>query len=206
MEINQLVGMKDVTAQVQTATRGLSGEAYNRAQKAEFSKLEKACQTSEQLRCEVVTLYHGGLYHLYTYRRWKKDVRLVFAPEEAIAFFGGDPDNFNFPRYDLDVSFLRVYEDGKPLQTPEYFRWSPAGAARRRAHLRLRQPGEDQPAPHRGAAPGAAGPVPPGPARPAGDAPRLGGAVPAAERRGPPHQPGRAVRRGELLQGDVRPA
>ncbi|HSP20218.1 MAG TPA: S46 family peptidase, partial [Myxococcaceae bacterium] len=128
MEINQLTTIKDVTAQVQGATRGLSGDGYNKAQKAEFSRIEKACQTSDQLRCEVVTLYRGGQYHLYTYRRWKKDVRLVFAPEESIAFFGGDPDNFNFPRYDMDVSFLRVYEDGKPLQTPDYFRWSPGGA------------------------------------------------------------------------------
>src|SRR5215831_9448464 len=128
MEINQLVGMQDVTARVQGATKGLSGKAFLQAQKAEFARIEKACQTSEALRCEVVTLYHGGQYQLYTYRRWKKDVRLVFAPEESIAFFGGDPDNFNFPRYDLDVSFLRVYEDGKPLQTPEHFRWSEAGA------------------------------------------------------------------------------
>ena len=128
MEVNQLIKMEDVTARVQGATRGLSGRDFNRAQKAEFTRIEKACQTSEQLRCEVVTLYHGGQYQLYTYRRWKKDVRLVFAPEESIAFFGGDPDNFNFPRYDLDVSFLRVYEDGKPLQTPEHFRWSEAGA------------------------------------------------------------------------------
>ncbi|HVP61579.1 MAG TPA: S46 family peptidase [Myxococcaceae bacterium] len=127
MEINQLVGMQDVTARVQGATKGLSGEAFNRAQKAEFARIEKACQTSDQLRCEVVTLYHGGLYQLHTYKRWRKDVRLVFAPEESIAFFGGDPDNFNFPRYDLDVSFVRVYEDGEPLQTPEYFRWSDAG-------------------------------------------------------------------------------
>ena len=128
MEINQLIGMQDVTARVQGATRGLSDREFLRAQRAEFARIEKACQTSEQLRCEVVTLYHGGQYQLYTYKRWKKDVRLVFAPEEAIAFFGGDPDNFNFPRYDLDVSFLRVYEDGKPLQTPEYFKWSDAGA------------------------------------------------------------------------------
>ncbi|HEY1907036.1 MAG TPA: S46 family peptidase [Myxococcaceae bacterium] len=128
MEINQLIGMEDVTARVQGATRGLSDKEFLRAQKAEFARIEKACQTSEQLRCEVVTLYHGGQYQLYTYKRWKKDVRLVFAPEEAIAFFGGDPDNFNFPRYDLDVSFLRVYDDGKPLQTPEYFKWSEAGA------------------------------------------------------------------------------
>ena len=128
MEINQLIGIQDVTARVQGATRGLSGEPFLRAQKAEFARIEKACQTTDQLRCEVVTLYRGGQYHLYTYRRWKKDIRLVFAPEESIAFFGGDPDNFNFPRYDLDVSFLRVYEDGKPLQTPEHFRWSDAGA------------------------------------------------------------------------------
>ncbi len=127
MEINQLIGMQDVTARVQGATRGLSGEAFNRAQKAEFTRIEKACQTSEQLRCEVVTLYHGGQYTLYIYKRWKKDVRLVFAPEESIAFFGGDPDNFNFPRYDMDVSFVRVYEDGKPLQTPDHFRWSEGG-------------------------------------------------------------------------------
>ena len=127
MEINQLLRMEDVTARVQGATRGLSGEAFFRAQKAEFTRIEKACQTSEQLKCEVVTLYHGGQYQLYTYRRWRKDVRLVFAPEESIAFFGGDPDNFNFPRWDLDVSFLRVYEDGKPIRSPDHFRWSEAG-------------------------------------------------------------------------------
>ena len=205
MEINQLLGMKDVTAQVQTATRGLSGEAFNRAQKAEFSKLEKACQTSEQLRCEVITLYRGGLYHLYTYKRWKKDIRLVFAPEEAIAFFGGDPDNFNFPRYDLDVSFVRVYEDGKPLHTPEYFRWSPAGARDGELTFVSGNPGStgrlltvaqlqalrDQLLPLR--------------------LDRLAmlrgwvARVPAAQPGGPTHQPGRAVRRGELVQGDVRP-
>jgi len=128
MEINQLIGIEDVTRRVQGVTRDLSGAAFLRAQKGEFARIEKACQTSDKLRCEVVTLYHGGQYHLYTYRRWKKDVRLVFAPEESIAFFGGDPDNFNFPRYDLDVAFLRVYDDGKALQTPDYFRWSTDGA------------------------------------------------------------------------------
>src|SRR5215470_7346113 len=79
MEINQLIGMQDVTARVQSATRGLADKEFLRAQKAEFARIEKACQTSEQLRCEVVTLYHGGQYQLYTYKRWKKDVRLVFA-------------------------------------------------------------------------------------------------------------------------------
>jgi len=128
IEVNQLISIQDVTPRVQKAAGTLSGKAFNDALRAEFATLEKECQTSDRLRCEVVSLYRGGQYQLYTYRRWKKDVRLVFAPEESIAFFGGDPDNFNFPRYDLDVSFLRVYEDGKPLQTPEYFKWSEAGA------------------------------------------------------------------------------
>src|SRR3712207_1554774 len=91
------------------------------------SKIEKDCATSDQLRCDVVTLYQGGKYNLYKYRRFQ-DVRLVFAPEHAIAFFGGDPDNFEFPRYDLDVSFIRVYQDGKPAPTPNHFKWSKGGA------------------------------------------------------------------------------
>src|SRR5262249_15612614 len=72
------------------------------------------------------TLYRGGLYHLYRYRRWD-DVRLVFVPEESIAFFGGDPDNYEYPRWNYDVSFLRIYDDGKPAATLDYFRWSKSG-------------------------------------------------------------------------------
>src|SRR5512138_1033134 len=128
VEVNQLVKIADVTARVRGATKGLSGEGYERALRGEMAKIEKECQTSPDLRCDVVTLYQGGLYHLYTYRRFQ-DVRLVFAPEFAIAFFGGDPDNFNFPRYDLDVSFLRVYEGGKPARMKSWFRWSAHGAA-----------------------------------------------------------------------------
>ena len=127
MEVNQLVRISDVTARLRAATKGLSGEGFAKAERAETARIEQACQTSAALRCEVVTLYQGGLYHLYEYRR-HQDVRLVFAPEFRIAFFGGDPDNFMFPRYDLDAAFIRVYEGGKPVTARNFFRWSPAGA------------------------------------------------------------------------------
>jgi hypothetical protein len=128
IEVNQLTDITDVSKEMNAALAGLDGKAYSDARKAKTAELEKACSHSDRDRCEVVSLYHGGLYDLYKYRRYQ-DVRLVFAPEFAAAFFGGDPDNFNFPRYDLDVSFLRVYEDGKPLAQDQYFRWSKAGAA-----------------------------------------------------------------------------
>ncbi len=129
IELNQLVQITDVTAQVQGATKGLKpGKEFNDKRKAAMASLEKECAAgNDRLRCDVVELYHGGQYSLYRYKRFQ-DVRLVFAPEFAIAFFGGDPDNFNFPRYDLDVSFIRAYEDGKPAKTEHYFKWSPAGA------------------------------------------------------------------------------
>ena len=127
LEVNQLVQIDDVTERMRKATGGLEGPRYNEAQRAEIARIEKECQATEALRCEVVTLYHGGVYDLYKYRRFQ-DVRLVFAPEFAIAFFGGDPDNFEFPRYDLDVAFLRVYDGGKPARMDHWFRWSPAGA------------------------------------------------------------------------------
>jgi hypothetical protein len=126
MEVNQLVEISDVTARVQKATAGLKDKAYGDAQRSEQAKIEKECASSDKLRCDVVPLYHGGRYHLYKYKRFQ-DVRLVFAPEFAIAFFGGDPDNFMFPRYDLDVSFVRVYEEGKPAKMDHYFKWSQAG-------------------------------------------------------------------------------
>lgn len=125
-EIDQLVEITDVTDQMNAATKGLTDKAYFDAQRAEKSKIEAACGKTDDVRCDVVTLYHGGRYHLYKYRRYQ-DVRLVFAPELAIAFFGGDPDNFNFPRYDLDVSFVRVYENDKPAKTEHYFKWSKEG-------------------------------------------------------------------------------
>jgi len=128
IEVNRLTKISDVTARINHATEGLEGKAYNDAQKAEMSKIEKECtKGSDSLRCDVVTLYHGGHYDLYQYQRFQ-DVRLVFAPEFAAAFFGGDPDNFMFPRYDFDISFLRVYDHGKPLQNSEFFKWSTSPA------------------------------------------------------------------------------
>ncbi|GAC1600916.1 MAG: S46 family peptidase [Myxococcales bacterium] len=128
IELNQLLQITDVTDKVNAATQGKQGQEYATAQKAALANLEKACANGDdKVRCDVVTLYHGGVYSLYKYRRFQ-DVRLVFAPEFAIAFFGGDPDNFNFPRYDLDVSFIRAYEDGKPYHPQHYFKFSQAGA------------------------------------------------------------------------------
>ncbi len=126
-EINQLEKISDVTARVEEATKGKEGKSFATAQKAAFSKIESECATSDKVRCDVVTLYAGGRYALYQYRRFQ-DVRLVFAPEFSIAFFGGDPSNFTFPRYDYDVSFMRIYEDGKPAATTHYFPFSKKGA------------------------------------------------------------------------------
>jgi len=122
VEVNQLVSIADVTARMSRATEGLEGARFFEAQRAEMARIEKECQTSDRLRCDVVSLYHGGVYDLYRYRRYQ-DVRLVFAPELSIAFFGGDPDNFEFPRWDLDVAFLRVWEDGKPARIDHFLRW-----------------------------------------------------------------------------------
>ena len=98
IEVNQLLGITDITDRINAATKGLADRPYNDALKAEMSRAEKECATDDKLRCDVVTLYHGGRYHLYKFRRFQ-DVRLVFAPEGDIAHFGGDLDNFMFPRY-----------------------------------------------------------------------------------------------------------
>ena len=128
MELNQLESITDVTAQVNAATQGKHGADLVKAERAINSQLEQACVAGDAKtwRCDVVTLYHGGRYALYKYRRYQ-DVRLVFAPEQSIAFFGGDPDNFNFPRYDLDLTFFRAYVDGKPAKTPQYLKFDVDG-------------------------------------------------------------------------------
>ncbi|GGA36425.1 dipeptidyl-peptidase [Dyella nitratireducens] len=128
VELNQLQSITDVTTQVNAATAGKTGAERVKAERAIDSKLEQSCVNGDAKtwRCDVVTLYNGGRYALYKYRRYQ-DVRLVFAPEQSIAFFGGDPDNFNFPRYDLDVAFFRAYVDNKPASTPQFFKFSPQG-------------------------------------------------------------------------------
>ena len=140
LELDVLEQIEDVTAQVQGAAKpGMSVAEAGRAQREMMSQLEAACvgggpqsqppapgKKSSPIRCEVVTFYAGGLYHLYRYRKYT-DVRAVFAPEERIAFFGGDPDNFEFPRYDLDIAFFRVYENGQPAHLKHYLRFSHGG-------------------------------------------------------------------------------
>ncbi len=121
-----LVAITDVTDRINAATAGLTGEAYGLARDAATVAAEAdTCKAATGFRCQTVSLYRGGRYAVYRYRRYS-DLRLVFAPEFATAFFGGDPDNFNFPRYDMDSAFLRLYEDGKPVQTPVFLKWNPA--------------------------------------------------------------------------------
>lgn len=129
LEINVLVGMENVTARVQGAAKGIPDEAKGlKARDAEIAAISKESTEKTGLRSDVVSLYQGGEYWLYQYKAYT-DVRLVFAPEEQAAFYGGDPDNFTYPRYDLDMALYRVYENGKPLHTDNYFKWSAKGAA-----------------------------------------------------------------------------
>jgi hypothetical protein len=145
IELNRLDQISDVTARVKKATAGLDGAAFSKAQKAEQSKIEAECvgDDKDRTRCDVVELYHGGVYDVYKYHRFQ-DARLVFAPDEAIAFFGGDPDNFNFPRYDLDMGVLRAYEDGKPAKVADYFPFSKNGAEENELTMVLGHPGSTQ--------------------------------------------------------------
>ncbi|MBN1910661.1 MAG: S46 family peptidase [Pirellulales bacterium] len=129
LELNVLMSIEDVTERVNGAVKpGSTPEEASKARRAVMNTIEKESFDKTGLRSDVVTLYNGGLYHLYRYKKYT-DVRLVFAPEQAIAYFGGDADNFEYPRYDLDVTFFRVYEDGKPAKTKDYLKWSPAGPA-----------------------------------------------------------------------------
>ena len=129
LEVNVLVGMEDVTARVQGAAKGIADDAKAlKARDAEIAAIEKESKDKTGLRSDVVAFYQGGEYWLYQYKAYT-DVRLVFAPEQQAAFYGGDPDNFTYPRYDLDMALFRVYENGKPLHTDNFLKWSAKGAA-----------------------------------------------------------------------------
>jgi hypothetical protein len=126
-ELNVLVSIEDVTERVNAAVKAAADSPEAEKQRrAVMNTIEKESTDKTGLRSDVITLYQGGLYHLYRYKKYT-DVRLVFAPEQEIAFFGGDPDNFEYPRYDLDICFFRVYEDGKPAKVDHYLKWNPAG-------------------------------------------------------------------------------
>ena len=130
LELDQLQSMEDVTPRVQAARQaGMSDADANKAMKAQMATIEKECHDQTKMRCDVVTLYAGAMYRLYRYRGFT-DVRLVFAPEQVIAFFGGDPDNFNYPRFDVDMAIFRVYgADGQPVASTEFLPWNPKGPA-----------------------------------------------------------------------------
>ncbi|MGC9043140.1 MAG: S46 family peptidase, partial [Myxococcota bacterium] len=128
LEVNMLYSLEDVTERVLAQEQGAKDDKERgKRRKMEMAKIEKECNEKTGLRCNVVTLYGGGQYVLYRYKKFT-DVRLVFAPEQQIAFFGGDPDNFTYPRYDLDITFFRIYENGKPYQPEYYFKFSESGA------------------------------------------------------------------------------
>jgi len=127
LELNRLVDMEDVTDKVNAGTTANMPVAeLGTKQRANMANIEADCVKTTGLRCDVVTLFAGGMFHLYKYKKYT-DVRLVFAPEFQTAFFGGDPDNFEYPRWDLDIAFFRVYEHDKPVKLDNFLKWSTAG-------------------------------------------------------------------------------
>ena len=131
LELNVLMSIEDVTARVDGAVKpGMTNEQASSARSSVIAAIEKESKDKTGLRSDVVTLYQGGAYHLYRYKRYD-DVRLVFAPEQQIAFYGGDPDNFEYPRYDLDICIFRVYENGQPAKIDHYLKWNSRGPSDR---------------------------------------------------------------------------
>jgi hypothetical protein len=127
LEVNVLLRIDEVSAQVKEGEKaGADTAEVNQARKAAMARIEKECSARTGNRCDVVTLFSGGRYDLYQYKKYT-DVRLVFAPEESIAAFGGDPGNFNYPRYCLDFSLFRAYENGRPVESKDYLHWSHTG-------------------------------------------------------------------------------
>src|SRR3984957_19443247 len=129
LEVNVLISSEDVTGRIQAAVKGAKNadDEFSLRRKV-IAEIEQESQQKTGLRSDVISLYQGSEYSLYRYKKYT-DVRIVFAPEEQAAFFGGDPDNFTYPRFDLDMALFRVYENGKPIDTPNYLKWNPKGAA-----------------------------------------------------------------------------
>jgi hypothetical protein len=129
LELNVLMSMEDVTARVKSAVRPeMSPDEAGKARRAAIAAIEKESKDATGLRSDVVTLYQGGVYNLYRYKRYD-DVRVVFAPEQQAAFYGGDPDNFEYPRFDLDICIFRAYENGQPARPEHYLKWNSKGPA-----------------------------------------------------------------------------
>ena len=129
LELDVLMSIEDVTARVNGALKPeMTSEQATRARNAVMATIEKESKDKTGLRSDVVTLYQGGVYHLYRYKRYD-DVRLVFAPEQQVAFFGGDPDNFEYPRFNLDICIFRVYENGQPAKIDNYLKFNSRGPA-----------------------------------------------------------------------------
>ncbi len=129
LEVNVLVSTEDVTNRIQAALKGAGApEEEFKARQSVIAEIERVSTQKTGLRSDVITLYQGGEYWLYRYKKYT-DLRIVFAPEEQAAFFGGDPDNFTYPRYDLDMALFRVYENGKPIDSSNFLKWNPKGAA-----------------------------------------------------------------------------
>jgi hypothetical protein len=144
LEVNVLVSMENVTARVQSAAKpGMADEPALKARQAAIAAIESESLQATGLRSDVISLYKGGEYWLYRYKKYT-DVRIVFAPEEQAAFFGGDPDNFTYPRYDLDMALFRVYENGKPLHTENYLKWNAKGPAENELVFVSGNPGSTQ--------------------------------------------------------------
>ena len=128
LELNVLESIEDITEQVNAAVKpDMNPETANNERKKRMAEIEKASLDQTGLRSDVVTLYHGGLYHLYRYKKYT-DVRLVFSPESAVAGFGGEVDNFEFPRFDFDINFFRAYENNNPVHPKHFLNWNAAGA------------------------------------------------------------------------------
>jgi len=127
LSLDQLVSIEDVTAVVNSTVKNdMSATEASAARRAQMTAIEAQSEQQTGLRSDVVTLYQGGQYNLYRYKRYN-DIRIVFVPEFQAAFFGGDPDNFNFPRFNIDMALVRVYENNQPVKVDNYFKWSKTG-------------------------------------------------------------------------------